>query len=305
MSRSRTTYYKDIKALLQGLKTVSPVSDFFHIHQFKDTPTSWIKETSIFRSDTYSLILLTKGQANYKIGLSEYEIGDNSLYFMAPKHLRYYNRLSDWEGYVVVFMEDFLVDHPVLQNLVHVFDGFKAASQVVVPLQENEVIATQRILQLLYDYAYSDEPLKFTKIKAVLELVMIQSTALYQQHFQDKAKKWTKQHRILRAFEQIVEDHLYEITQDKVDRILTMKEIAQAINIHPTYLGEVIKKQTGRSPKAILSERIILEAQALLLNTDMAISEIAYFLKFQDASNFTKFFKSKTGFSPTEYPEKR
>lgn len=70
--------------------------------------------------------------------------------------------------------------------------------------------------------------------------------------------------------------------------------------INPTYLGEVIKKITGKSPKQILSDRIILEAKSLLNNTDMAISEIAYFLKFQDASNFTKFFKAKTGFSPTE-----
>ncbi|MEM6377825.1 MAG: AraC family transcriptional regulator [Bacteroidota bacterium] len=301
MKNSSTTYYKDIKALLEGLRTVSPISDTFHIHQFKDTPDTWIKETSIFRSNTYSLILLTKGKAKYKIGLAEYEIGDNTLYFMAPKHLRYYNRLADWEGFVIVFMEDFLVDHPVLQNRVHAFEGFKAASRVVVPLAEEDALATQRILQLLYDYAYSKSPLKFTKIKAVLDLVMIQSTVLYQQHYQNVEQVFSKQHRILRSFEQIIEDHLYDITQDKVDRILTISEIANTININPTYLGEVIKKQTGKSPKTILSERIILEAQSLLLNTDMAISEIAYFLKFQDASNFTKFFKMKTGFSPTQY----
>ncbi|MEL7006495.1 MAG: hypothetical protein AAFN93_27795, partial [Bacteroidota bacterium] len=72
-----TKYYKGISALLAGLKTVQPISE--HFHQFKDTPDSWIKETSLFRSNTYSIILLKKGKAEYKIGLSNYDIGDNSL----------------------------------------------------------------------------------------------------------------------------------------------------------------------------------------------------------------------------------
>ena len=73
------------------------------------------------------------------------------------------------------------------------------------------------------------------------------------------------------------------------------------ININATYLGEVVKKTTGKSPKQILSERLILEAKSLLHNTEMSISEVAYFLKFEDPSNFTKFFKSKTGISPAIY----
>nr|WP_246848947.1 helix-turn-helix transcriptional regulator [Aquimarina sp. U1-2] len=128
---------------------------------------------------------------------------------------------------------------------------------------------------------------------------MRQSTEHYNLRYKNQEE--TRQNRIVKAFEHIIEEHLYDITQNKVERIIGISEIAEKINVNTTYLGEVLKKATGKTPKEILSNRIVLEARSLLTNTDMAINEITYFLKFQDASNFAKFFKSKTGFSPTDY----
>ncbi len=297
--KTNTNYYKDIHTLLKGLKTVKPLSNNFHIHKFSDTPSTWIKETNIFRSNTYSIILLTKGEAKYKIGLSEYHITTGSIYFQAPQHLRYYNRLSEWQGYVIVFMDDFFENHPTLKKLVTGFDGFKITSKVVVPLEEEILLETQKMFQHLYDISYSKSTYRFDKAKSLLELIMRQSTEHYNFLYQNQ--KETKQNRIVKNFERIVEEHLYDITQDQVEKILSISEIAAKINVNATYLGEVLKKATGKTPKEILSDRIILEARSLLNNTDMAINEIGYFLKFQDASNFTKFFKQKTGVSPSEY----
>ncbi|MDO1501702.1 AraC family transcriptional regulator [Winogradskyella maritima] len=296
---SKQKYYQNIFALLRGLKTVQPLSEDFHIHKFSDTPNTWVKETSIFRSDTYSIILLTKGEAEYKIGLSEYHITEGSIYFQAPQHLRYYNRLSEWQGYVIVFMDSFFEDHPTLKKLVTEFDGFKITSKVVVQLSDEILSETEQMFQHLYDISYSKSVHRFAKAKSLLELVMHQSTEHY--NYQYSNQKETKQNRIVKQFEQIVEKHLYDITQDNVERLITISEIASQININATYLGEVLKKVTGKTPKEILSDRIVLEARSLLNNTDMAINEIAYFLKFQDASNFTKFFKQKTGVSPSDY----
>lgn len=161
--KSSTSYYKDIHSLLQGLKTVKPLSQDFHIHKFSNTPNTWVKETSIFRSNTYSIILLTKGEAKYKIGLSEYHITSGSLYFQAPQHLRYYNRLSDWEGYVIVFMDSFIENHPTLKKLVTQFEGFKIASKVVVPLEEEVLSETESMFQHLYDISYSNSTNRFDK----------------------------------------------------------------------------------------------------------------------------------------------
>ncbi len=168
-----------------------------------------------------------------------------------------------------------------------------------MPLAEEILTETKQMFQHLYSISYSNSANRFDKAKALLELILLQSAEHYKLLYQNK--KETKQNRIVKQFGQIVEKNLYDITQDKVERLITISEIAEQININATYLGEVLKKVTGKTPKEILSDRIILEARSLLNNTDMAINEIAYFLKFQDASNFTKFFKLKTGVSPSDY----
>jgi AraC family transcriptional regulator, transcriptional activator of pobA len=285
--------------MFRGLKSVNPISTNFHIHKFEDAPNTWLKETSIFRSNSYTIILLSKGSANYRIGLKDYIIQEGSLYFQSPKDLRYYNRLSEWEGYILVFTDDFFERIPALKNLILQFEGFKVASNSVIPLGGDDMAETQYIFKLLYDICYSQSRMKFKKAKSLLELLMIQSTEQYQKHHITIDQP--EQNRIVKTFEEIIEQHLFDIVQHKVDRILTITEIAEKINISATYLTEVLKKITGKSPKEILSERIVLEAKSLLHSTDMTVNEIAYFLKFQDPSNFTKFFKIKAGLLPSEY----
>ena len=48
-------------------------------------------------------------------------------------------------------------------------------------------------------------------------------------------------------------------------------------------------------------KRVVKEAKYLLVYTSKTIYSIALVLNFQDASQFTRFFKQKTGLSPKKY----
>lgn len=68
-----------------------------------------------------------------------------------------------------------------------------------------------------------------------------------------------------------------------------------------SYLSDLLKVETGRSAKDYIHSYIIEKAKNLLLNTNFAVSEIAYDLGFEYAQHFSKLFKSKTGINPPEY----
>ena len=70
------------------------------------------------------------------------------------------------------------------------------------------------------------------------------------------------------------------------------------------HLNKCVKTTTGQSAQDLLNEMIVLEAKVLLKQTDMQISEIAYKLSQQNHSDFSRFFKAKTGMSPKEYKQK-
>jgi AraC family transcriptional activator of pobA len=52
------------------------------------------------------------------------------------------------------------------------------------------------------------------------------------------------------------------------------------------------------SPLKILRRRLMLEAKRLLLYSNMTISEVAYFLGFDDPAYFSRVFRQDEGVSP-------
>lgn len=57
----------------------------------------------------------------------------------------------------------------------------------------------------------------------------------------------------------------------------------------------------NRSPLQIIHERVVLEAQRLLIYADKTAKEIAYEVGFDDASHLSRLFKKHTSQSPSDY----
>jgi AraC-like DNA-binding protein len=64
------------------------------------------------------------------------------------------------------------------------------------------------------------------------------------------------------------------------------------------HLNDIVKSHSGKTAKEFISDHVILEAKRLLSTSEMSIKEIGFSCGFDEATNFTKFFKSKTGISP-------
>lgn len=84
------------------------------------------------------------------------------------------------------------------------------------------------------------------------------------------------------------------------DQIL-MSDVADFVGVHPNYLANVFKKETGISPKQYLSNLRIKKAKELLLETTDSVSLISQSVGFTDSLSFSKFFKKETGGSPLQY----
>ena len=76
---------------------------------------------------------------------------------------------------------------------------------------------------------------------------------------------------------------------------------ADKLCLTPKYLSKLIKIATGRSAPEWIDSYVILEAKNLLKYSNVTIKEIVYRLHFPNQSVFYKFFKARTGMTPTEY----
>ena len=76
---------------------------------------------------------------------------------------------------------------------------------------------------------------------------------------------------------------------------------AEKANLSPGYFGDLIRKETGTSPKDMISLHVIAIAKQKLAATRQDISEVAYALGFDYPAHFSRMFKRLTGQSPSEY----
>jgi AraC family transcriptional activator of pobA len=77
--------------------------------------------------------------------------------------------------------------------------------------------------------------------------------------------------------------------------------LAREIGVSADRLHAICHDAVGKSPRALLHERLILEAKRNLRYTALPISAIAFDLGFRDQAYFSRFFTKRVGLSPLLY----
>lgn len=90
----------------------------------------------------------------------------------------------------------------------------------------------------------------------------------------------------------------YDITAD-----LSLNSLATQLNVSPSYLSALFKKECGVTLTEYVNNRRIEHAITLLHHTDKLIHTIAYECGIQDTNYFIRLFKKQTGLTPQKYRE--
>jgi AraC-like DNA-binding protein len=105
---------------------------------------------------------------------------------------------------------------------------------------------------------------------------------------------------IFKDYLRLLDRHLEDVLAGNVEKMFELREIASRLFIHPTHLSNVIKALTGKHPCFFYEHKILDLAKDLLQDPDNSINEVARKLTY-DPSNFTKWFKTYAGLSPSQY----
>lgn len=81
---------------------------------------------------------------------------------------------------------------------------------------------------------------------------------------------------------------------------ITVAKLSEVCNISPSGFRNLFRKNMGISPIDYISDLKIQKAQALLTDKSISITDIAHNLGFSDAAYFSRFFKKRTGCSPSD-----
>ncbi|MGM0873836.1 MAG: AraC family transcriptional regulator [Bacillota bacterium] len=92
-----------------------------------------------------------------------------------------------------------------------------------------------------------------------------------------------------------------EYLHQNYDCDIQVKDVGQAVNLHPGYLHRVFKKQMDCTIMEYLTTLRMKKAKMLLEDTDIPVIEISHYIGVNSRQYFSLLFKKYTGQTPIEY----
>jgi AraC family transcriptional regulator, transcriptional activator of pobA len=280
-----------------GLTQQNPVltsfHHLFHINKIEDYRDKIQFPLPPHRKQVYDFLFLTKGSTRRSKALNPYEIGENTFFFLPAYQITNHDFMSaDTEGYYCHFNFDIFTKHLPQHNITRDFPFLQFIGEPLVKVDATVLPFLKNIFQRL-ELEYEKE--KTTDFSIITVYLLTLFTEINRFYTPSVLANKNTALMITQSYKDALARLIYE--KQKVN------DYAQVLAVSPNHLNKCVKTVTGLSAQGLLNEMIVLEAKVLLKQTDMNINEIAYKLTQQNHSDFSRFFKSKTGITPKEYKQ--
>lgn len=244
----------------------------------------------------YELTLIVKGEGQRFVGKQVDDFSDGDLVFLGS-HLPHCwinhqkeNQTELSEAIVVQFNQHFLGENFLNLNEFVAIKMFLDKSKAGFDIQGND---KKKITARLFEMILASPTQQILILLDILDrlsrAVQLKPIDL---SFAENDFKVSETNRFQKVFS-------YLITHYKED--ISLAKIAGIADLSPTSFCRYFKSITQQSFIEVLLEFRIKQACHLLLNTDMAIREIAFQSGFYDIPYFNRIFKKKKGISPKHY----
>ncbi|WP_031425565.1 AraC family transcriptional regulator [Flavimarina sp. Hel_I_48] len=245
------------------------------------------------KHDFYLCVLFTKGSGTHEIDFNAYPILPGSVFFLRPGQTHYWKFDSAPEGYIFFHSQEFY-EMKFLDHKLSTFPFYYTFQNPPFLKLNNEDIANikKKLAEVFSEYK---QHTSFRDLK-IVSLI----TEIYIDFTREYAASVAIQNRFSSRYLNILENFEHLIDQN-FRREKFPKFYAEQLHITTKHLNRVLRETIDKTTSEMISERIILEAKRLIVNSDDSFSVISDTLEFTDYSYFSKIFKSKTGMTPLQF----
>lgn len=245
------------------------------------------------RANFYHVFWFQKGTATHTVDFTPIPISGNTLLFVNKEQVQQFHLSKKVVGKVLVFTDNFFskseYDLMFLKNSILFNDFLDTATiplstraKLLIPLfenieqelvRENDEYSYDIMQNMLHNFLMRCERIRkttgFTEIEKSIELT-------HTVQFKKLLDEWYKEEKSVSGY-------------------------AIQMNMSTKRLTQSTQKALGKTPKEIITDRVILEAKRLLVHAPITIKEVGYEIGFDEPTNFIKYFKKYTGQTPIEF----
>lgn len=247
---------------------------------------------SAHRHDYYEVFWITQGSGTISIDFIDYEICPATLCFLSPGQVHAWAIAEPIVGYLLSFTGEFFLRGVQNPNELAEMPLFYTLGDAPVIRLNNQQAQTFGNLTHKIEQEYLESFLdKDAMLRCYLHIFLIEAKRLYSPN--------TTTHQFEAGF--LLTKKLLALIEIHYLTSLSVAEYADLLHVTANHLNETIKRTMNKTAGEVIRARLLLEAKRLLRFSDIAISEIAHQLNFEDPSYFSRFFKKYTRLSPGDF----
>lgn len=248
----------------------------------------------------YALFLKGTKSCDIKYGRKNYDYQEGTIVCFAPGQSASVEMIEEEvkpEVYGIVFHPD-LIRGTSLGKTIKDYTFFSYAVNEALHLSDQEKeIVMDCLNKISIELEHAIDKHSKSLIAMNIELLLNYCMRFYERQF---ITRKVENKDALTKFEQLLNDYFRDSVQ-MPEGLPTVKYFADKICLSSNYFGDMVKKETGKTPQEHIQDKIIELAKGYIVETDETVSQIAYSLGFQYPQHFCRLFKRRVGCTPNEY----
>ncbi|MEV4513276.1 helix-turn-helix domain-containing protein [Dactylosporangium sp. NPDC049525] len=234
------------------------------------------------RHTFHEIVYVTRGSGAHVVDLAEHRLRPPQLFAVAPGQVHHWRDVRGLDGWVVVFTDDALLQHPEDRHALAAL----AAGAGLRPTP-HDAAGLESLLAVMA-HEYTERPAGFATVLAALLHVLVV-----------RALRIGPPPRTLRPAG-VAERFGWLLTHD-TGLAPTVRAYATRLGVSTSHLTEAVKASTGEPPGRLIRRAQALEARRLLARTGLSVAQVAHAVGFADPAYFCRFFRREVGVTPGRF----
>ena len=241
------------------------------------------------------IYLILGGVHDVHLGADYRYLKPNDLVIVPENFVYASSNVHSCTGFCIHFKTEFI--QPLLKgSLAEEFLFFDMEANHIVNVTAEESTRIQEAFQNIIREYNRFSPEKDYILRNYIHILLLLVREIYRPHSKKIDENATRSMRLTNQFKHLLEKQFMESRE--------VKKYAAQLHVTPKYLAEAVKETTGKSPRDLINDVLLLECKVQLGSTNKSITEIAHELQFEDQAHFSRFVKQHTGLTPTDWRKK-
>ena len=277
----------------QGAKTVHPLVSVLRVEN-----TDHIQEC-VMHYGLYAIYLKENKGCRLSYGRTPYDFDEMTVTSFAPgQTVRVEpNPEEPLAKFTALAFHPDLLNRTPLAKQMGRYEFFDYTSTEALHLSAQEVEVFRGVLSMIEQELL--RPIdKHTRelIVSNIELLLNYCLRFYDRQFITREEI---NHSVVKKFLGLLDEYLNEKALH--EGLPTVAYFAGECCLSTGYFGTLVKTETGRTAKDLISDRILAKAKVLLQTESLTVAQVSWSLGFEYPQHFVRFFKSLTGQTPSQW----